>query len=183
MPLNAVFDGPKVPGASMSICRSLPAIGIGIAMVVAVPRESDACSCVGGWPTLEEAVRKAPAAVIARVVAQGLSTKGTGTAYVDVKVLDSLKGPKLGATIRVWDIMVGSSCDSGLGTLGTNSIVAFSLQRDPPLDRAFQEAMGIAVRPGDYSLSACGEYYRPMESEAVARQWASQVRKRGKDSK
>jgi len=156
--------------------------------LVAAPRAA-ACTCVSdpgsgpAWPTLEESIDKAHVAVVARVIAQGSAPKGQGAAYLDVKVVESFKGPSEGTTIRVWDIMVGSSCSLELGRFASGSIVAFALERSQPLNPELQKILGLAVRPGDYSLGVCGEYLRKMDSEAVARTWATRVRQRGKDSK
>ena len=184
-----MFDGPKERAASMIIRRRLLQGSIAVVLGLIAVTPSEACTCVvaegagSAWPSLEELVAKAPAAVVGRVVAQGKRANGEGTAYLDVKVIESVKGPSKDKTIRVWDAMVGSSCSLGLDRLPLGSLVAFSLQRNAPKYREFHDVMGLAIEPGDYLLGSCGDYFRRMESEALAHAWATRVKQSGKVKK
>ena len=154
----------------------LPLVTVaGLALVA--PRTSEACECTG-WKGLEESVEKAPAAVVGRVLGHGNAVGIEGVAFLYVKVIDSIKGPKNGTTIRVWDTKVGSTCSLELEGLAPDSIAVFALWQSQPANRE-----RLPVRPGDYLLGACGEYFRKMESEAVAHAWATRARQRGKSTR
>lgn len=179
-PLNSVFGGLRC--SSMTSFRSALRAAIAVVAVCLVaPSEAMACACVASaesgepaWPTLEQAVPRTEVAFIGRVVSQSAipSPDEPNVAFLDVRVTRSIKGPRAGTIVRVWDSAFGSSCAGDLRPLKNGTIAAFALGRNKPEYREFQELLHISVEADAYLIGSCGEYYRPLASEDEARKLA-----------
>ena len=68
---------------------------------------ASACVCSFDAPDLEETFAVSDTAILAMVVGQGdrfgrAHNPGSDAAWLDVEVLDSIKGAKVGSTARIW---------------------------------------------------------------------------------
>jgi hypothetical protein len=170
-----------------SVRNTLGMAVVSLAFSLLAPRNTSACTCVvsaesnePAWPTFEQAVPRSEVAFIGRVVAQSVlsSRKGPNVPFLDVRVIHAIKGVREGATVRVWDGAFGSSCELDLRPLKRDRIVAFSVERNKPEYREYQELLHLSVEPDAYLIGSCGEYYRPLASEDRARQLAQKLKGR-----
>ena len=171
---TGLVSSPRVATSQMrllSLCLFLFAATL-------APRAAEACVCVRlesdpPWPSLEESVKRLPVALVGRVVRQGSAPQSGGVAYLDVEVLRPIKGIRASTTVRVWDVMAGSSCSAGLERFGSGSLLAFVLERSKA-QRELIDLLRLPVRSGDYVVGAeaCAESFRQMGSEAEAISWA-----------
>jgi hypothetical protein len=167
--------------------RAAAAVGIIVVGLLGRAHPAAACTCVAGpgevaWPTLDQAASKADAVLIGRVLArQTLSDPppydGNDVAYVDLEVVDGIKGLVSGAHIRVWDGGFGSSCTTDLRPLVAGRLVAMAVAHNSPEYREYQEMMRLKVAAEDYLLWPCGDYMQILDSNDDASKAATRFRK------
>ena len=90
---------------------------------------------------------------------------GHDVGYLDVEVLEGVRGVAAGTSIRVWDGGFGSSCSVDLRPLKAGTLVALALMRNKPQYSEYQQLMRLAVGPEDYLLEACGDYKRSIGAD------------------
>jgi len=146
---------------------------------LASPRVATACTCIAGpeglaWPTLEQAALTSDALLIGRIskqvfLAEPTPYEGQNVGYVEVEVVDGIRGVRNGSTLRVWDAGFGSSCSVDLRPFGPGVLVALALERNGTKYREYQELMRLRVLQGDYLLRVCGDYKRRLEGDEEQR--------------
>lgn len=161
--------------------------GVLLGSLVAVADPAGACTCVArpqetAWPTLDQAAQASDAVLVGRVVAQTTLSdpppyEGNDVAFVDLAVVDGVKGLVPGSHVRVWDGGFGSSCTVDLRPLRVGTLVAMALARNLPENREYHETMRLGVAPDDYLLRSCGDYMQPLTSDREAREVATRLRK------
>jgi hypothetical protein len=131
-------------------------LAIALALFLASIRPVAACTCVAAagdtaWPTLEQAAATMDAVLIGRVVARKTLAdprpyEGNNVAYVDLEVIDGVKGVSSGALVRVWDAGFGSDCSVDLRPLEATTLVAMAVNRNRAEYREYQQVMKLSVR-------------------------------------
>ncbi|MBX7187199.1 MAG: hypothetical protein K1Y01_18805 [Vicinamibacteria bacterium] len=145
-----------------------------------------ALACVCGkfpWPSIEETATSVDAVALGLVVGRGgrdgrPSDSNTHAAYVDIEVLEAIKGLKAGITLRVWDIAFGTDCDTGFSSL-KGSVLALALRLHLSKDEKTSPLSRFAANQGDYYLfGACEESVREVKSAKDAAPLVETIRAR-----
>jgi hypothetical protein len=140
---------------------------------------------------LEQAAATSEAVLIARIVrqvslAEPTPYEGHDVAYVEVEVLDAIRGVLAGSTVRIWDAGFGTSCSVDLRPFRPGVVVALALERNGAKYREYWDVMKLKVAPGDFLLRACGEFTRRLGLEAELTVVAAKLReavRRGRRTK
>ena len=162
---------PAILGAMLSLC------------VLVEPKAASACVCLYPWPTFEETAATSEGAVIGLVVGRGgrdgrPSQPTPHAAYVDIEVLESIKGPKSGTSLRVWNTSFETDCSIGISS-PVGSLLAVALQRNHPKYYQNWKLFQLSVEKDDYFFSgACAEYTREIASMKEGTSLAETVRAR-----
>ena len=150
-------------------------------------RSASACSCAGLQVPIEDAAGRANAVLLARIVRLsppediGPYNQPMGSPYLEATVLESVRGPAKGRTIRVWDRDFGTSCGGGLQGYPVGSLVAMALVKNTP-ERIKTQRLNIGL--DDYLAGGpCSERIRVLSSEEEGRALVSRLRKQGSSSK
>ncbi len=147
------------------------------------PKTASACVCLYPWPTFEETAATSDAAVIGLVVGRGgrdgrPSPSIPHAAYVDIEVLESIKGLKRGTSLRVWNTSFETDCSIGISS-PLASVLAVALQRNHPKYYQNWNLLRLSVEKDDYFFSgACAEYTREVASMKEGTSLAEAVRAR-----
>lgn len=141
------------------------------ALSLASGRVTSACAC-SQYLSFEEALRAAASALGGRVTSQGfrdpehLYPAVDNVVYLDVTVLQVVKGREERRTVRVWNPWAGTSCDDdGFRALTPGTLVAFAATRNKPAHRETWDALGIQPGPDDYVVGTCGAHWKTVSSE------------------
>lgn len=151
------------------------------------PSSAAACTCFGtegqiAWPTLEQAAAASEAVLIGRVTKQVTLSdprpyEGNDVAYVEVEVMDGIKGVASGSIVRVWDAGFGTSCSTDLRPLSWGVVAAFAVDRNKTEKSEYFEIMRLRVAAGDYLLGGCGECDRRLDTDEDLQAVAATLRK------
>jgi hypothetical protein len=115
--------------------------------------------------------------VASRTLSDPPPYEGNDVAYVELEVIDGIKGVRSGAHLRVWDSGFGSSCTVDLRPLVSGSLVAMAVAHNRPEYREYHEVMRLKIAPEDYLLRSCGDYMRILKSQDEAAHAATNLRK------
>jgi hypothetical protein len=121
-------------------------------------------------------MRAAPLAATAEVVAQGRLRRDRlypelDVAYLDVRIVQKLRGKQRREHIRLWDPMFGTSCSLDLRPLIPGSYVAFAAQPASSDLKELFDSLEIAPAADDYLLAGCGTHFERLESGEAARRF------------
>lgn len=163
-------------------------IALALLGTLSTPRAASACICGQfPWPTIVETASTSDIAIIGMIVARGgrdgrLSELPGAAAFVDVEILEAMRGPRVGTTVRVWDTVFGTDCSQSLSS-PPGSLLVLTLARNRPRYRQDWVQLDLKVGEDDYLLHTCAEYIREVNSLKEAAPLAKQIRaqlRRGK---
>lgn len=137
-----------------------------------------ACSCFGG-KTFEQSVESSSFVLLGRVVAKGQEPDQWEPAYLEIEVIEALKGAPVDRVVRLWDSYAETSCGVGLGTLPPGTLAVFSVEKNSPensLPELWEET-GIRPGPEDYLFGTCSEVWKVFKTENKARRFVRRLLK------
>jgi hypothetical protein len=144
----------------------------------AMERDVRACTCSGGkWPSLKQTMHSSALAATAEVMAQGHLKRerlypDLDVAYLDLRIVKELRGTEERQTIRLWDLMFGTSCSLDLQQFVAGTYIAFAADRTGLDSKELFEALEISPASDDYFLRGCGTYYKKLQSLQAAQDLA-----------
>jgi hypothetical protein len=166
------------------LLTSVARIGILVlATLLVCPDFSAGCTCIGEWPNFARSARDAAVVVIGRVRTQGKPhLEGRlyldlDVAYLDVDVLEAVKGTTEGAIVRIWDSAFGGSCAMDLRPYVKGSVVAFALALNGPEMDEYWQLVPFKPAKEDLLIQSCGEYVRQLGSVKEGRKLAAELRR------
>jgi hypothetical protein len=144
-------------------------------------RPAQACSCLEKWPSITEAMRNVPLALVARVSSVGRPDDPTvgdplDAPFVDVDVIEVIKGKEPRSRLRIWDGHFRTSCTAGLSGLEAGTLLALALSPASRMPAEYLRLVKISPAPSEYMLASCGEYWRRFEASADIAAFAADAR-------
>lgn len=188
LPARRLAQCSPAPSGKELLRRSLR-VSLVVLFLGCLPRVAVACTCgcppSGPCPPMiEDTLLTADVGIVGLVVGRGTrdgrpSESNGDAAYVDVEVLDSVQGMRLGTTLRVWDENFDNNCGGGF-PLRNAQIVAMALRRTTLGRDELWRLSRLTVGLNDYLIGACAQYFRPLATIREGTALTSMVRARQK---
>jgi hypothetical protein len=128
-----------------------------------------ACACTRVF--FDEKVKHSSVVLLGQVRTQGMRASSSEVAYLDVEVVQVLKGRLTDREVRIWDSLPGTSCSIGLDRLDPGTLAVFAVEENKEPSTEVRDRSGIQPEADDYLTSPCSENWRVFKTERGARQY------------